>query len=277
MINLGSKTKKDFVITIEVVPPEGSDAGPLLESLKQISTLPFYGFSVATNPVAKPRMCAMVFSRLIQDEVGKPSIFHCTVRDHNRLSLKSMLWGAKALGINTVLVASGDRVSPKNRNRITSVGDADIYELIGMARKCGLQTGAVLDFRPEADGLAREIKRLAKKIAAGAEFIVTQPLYDDTGAQKIYKALRDKNIGIPVFMGILPLRTFRHAEFLHSRVPGIGVSSEIRKRMYHAQDPTTEGIVNAKEMITIAKELFDGACIMPPFDHYEVLPEILGV
>ena len=97
---------KDFYISIEVVPPAGPDAGPLLQSLAALAGLPVDAFSVATNPVAKPRMSAMALCALIQQRTGRTAILHCTTRDHNRLSLQSLLWGARALGIDTILAAA---------------------------------------------------------------------------------------------------------------------------------------------------------------------------
>ena len=100
-----------FFISIEVVPPAGPDAGPLLASLSALEGLPVNAFSVATNPVAKPRMSAMALCALIQQHTGRNAILHCTTRDHNRLSLQGLLWGARALGIETVLVTTGDFVA----------------------------------------------------------------------------------------------------------------------------------------------------------------------
>jgi len=274
MIFFKKESQKEFVITIEVVPPEGSDPEKILSMLEKISHLPFHGFSVATNPVAKPRMCAMVLSSLIQEHIKKPSVFHCTIRDHNSLSLKSMLWGARALGLDSVLIASGDHVLPEHKDTVTSVGNVTVYELLEMAKNTGLQAGAVFDFRPETDGLSNEVKRLEKKIAHGAEYIVTQPLYDRSSAEEIKAALA--HIRVPVILGILPLRTPRHAEFLHKQVDGIVIPLHIRDKITQAEDSVLEGAQNAKEMLLVAEDLFDGACIMPPFDHYEVLFDILG-
>ena len=263
----------DFPITIEVVPPLGPDPQPLLGTLESISHLPFQGFSVATNPVAKPRMSAKTMCALIQQRIGKPAILHCTTRDHNRLSLQALLWGARALGLETVLVATGDFVALGDRATTTTVRDVDVYALAKMAREAGLQTGVVFDFHPEINGLLTAVHRLRKKVDAGAEFAVTQPVYDAPSAERLADALA--SIGIPVLLGILPLRTPRHANFLHEKVSGIAVPEEVRRRMQEAPDPVAEGVDNARQMLSIARRLFKGACIMPPFDHYEVLFDIL--
>ena len=262
-----------FTLTVEVVPPEGPQADPLLGVLQSLQGLPIDGFSVATNPVAKPRMSAMALCALLQQQTGRPAILHCTTRDHNRLSLQGLLWGALALGIETVLAATGDFVALKDRATTTDVRDVDVFGLIEMARNSGLQTGVVLDPGPESQGLAKPVRRLERKIEAGAQFVVTQPFYDRAGIDELVTATRQ--IEIPIILGILPLRSPRHAEFLHQKVTGINVPAGIRDRMKHAQDPVLEGIANACEVLDLARKHFAGACLMPPFDRFEMLRDIL--
>jgi homocysteine S-methyltransferase len=268
------KPKNGFAITVEVVPPKGSDPGAILEALSSLSGLPIQGFSVATNPVAKPCMSAMALCTLIQQKTAKPAVLHCTTRDHNRLSLHGELWGARALGIETVLAATGDFVALEDRGTTSTVRDVDVYGLVRMAREAGMHTGVVFDMHPEANGLQAAIRHLEKKAAAGAQFAVTQPVYDAKGADLIAESI--KQINIPVIMGILPLRTPRHAMFLHERVAGIAVPGALRDRMHQAKDPVAEGAANAREMVALARERFAGVCIMPPFDHYEVMAAILS-
>ncbi len=266
-------SQKRFNTLVEVVPPEGSDPSKLLSKLSNLSGLSFDGYSVATNPVAKPRMSAMALCSLIQQTNRKPAILHCTTRDHNRLSLQSLLWGAIALNIHTVLAATGDMVALGDRAITTNVKDATVFELISMARKDELLAGAVFDPHPETNGLAAAVRRLQKKVDAGAQFAVTQPVYDEKTADEIFSATKD--IDILLIMGILPLRTARHAEFLHQKVAGIAVPKNLRQRMAKAKDPVMEGVANARELLTMAKERFSGVCIMPPFDHYEILFDLL--
>jgi homocysteine S-methyltransferase len=153
------------------------------------------------------------------------------------------------------------------------VRDTDIFGLLSMARETGLCAGVVFDPFQETDGLDRAVERLARKAQAGAQFVVTQPAYDAAGADLLARATAD--CGLPVVMGILPVRTPRHADFLNDKVAGIVVPAAVRQRMHQAADPTAEGSANAREVLTLARERFAGACIMPPFDHYEVLFDIL--
>lgn len=262
-----------FQVSVEVVPPVGPNAGPILDALESIGTLSFDSYSVASNPVALPHMSALAMAALIQERTEKPAILHCTTRDHNRLSLQGLLWGARALGIETVLVATGDHVGLHSGTRTTSVRDMDVFELVSMARAAGLRTGVVLDPRPESDRLGYEVQRLEQKIESGAQFVVTQPVYDVAGAQALHNVTR--HLDIPIMLGILPLRTARHARFLDSKVTGIAVPQQVRRRMEQAPDPAAEGLANAREILALARRWFAGAFVMPPFGRYDILCEIL--
>ena len=263
----------DFIITIEVVPPEGNDPAEILEKLCRLSSLRFHAFSVASNPVAKPRMSAMVFTHLVQKATRKPAILHCTIRDHNRLGLQSELWGAKALGIDTVIAVTGDPSAVRAHDPTSTVGDLNVFQLIALAKDADLNTGAVFDFRPEVNGLEHEAKRLEKKVAAGCQFIVTQPVYDEATAQAIHTATR--HLKVPVIMGILPLLSYKHAVFLHDKVDGIAVPGPLRQQMKQASDPIKEGVYQSKRLLELGKSYFSGACVMPPFDRFDILSEIL--
>jgi len=263
----------EFRVTIEVVPPKDNAPENLLAKIGTISHLPFHAFSVASNPVAKPRMSAMVFTHLLQKTTRKPAILHCTIRDHNRLGLQSELWGAKALGIDTVIAVTGEPSATQAEETTRTVCDLTVFELISLARNAGLFTGGVLDFRPEVNGLDHEAKRLEKKVAAGCQFLVTQPIYDEKTARQIQAATQSLNA--PVIMGILPLLSYKHAVFLHDKVAGIAVPKNLRQEMKAAKDPVEQGILQSKQMLELAKKRFSGACIMPPFDRFEILSRIL--
>ena len=262
-----------FTITVEVVPPSDHDPVPLLDKLAAVSHLDFHGFSIASNPVAKPRMSAMVFAYMLQQNTGKPAILHLTVRDHNRLGLQSELWGAGALGIKTTIAMTGDPSSVKADHPASTVNDINVFGLVAMSCEAGMHTGAVLDFRPEVDGLAGEVGRLRKKVAAGCRFIVTQPVYDEETAVRLSEATR--HLDVPVAMGILPLLSSRHAIFLHDRVAGITVPATLRQAMAESDNPLQTGLDQARQMLELARLYFSGACIMPPFERFEILLKIL--
>ena len=263
----------EFKITVEVVPPPDHDARPLMEKILSVSSLGFDGFSVASNPVANPRMSAMVFTHLLQEQTGKPAILHMTVRDHNRLGLQAELLGARALGIDTMIAVTGDPSARHKENPAKAVNDLNVFDLISVADDAGLHPGAVLDFRPEVNGLDHEIGRVERKVRAGARFIVTQPIYDSDTAIRIKDAL--SHITVPVIMGILPLLSARHGEFLHTRVDGIAVPEALRSAMAASNQPLGTGVRNSCEMLELARDLFYGACVMPPFERFDILDQIL--
>jgi homocysteine S-methyltransferase len=265
---------KQFLITVEVVPPKSPDAGAMLAALRALSTLPIYGFSVATNPVAKPCMSALATCALIRRQLGKPATLHCTTRDHNRLSLQGLLWGARALEIDTALIMTGDFVALADRDSTTTVRDIDVFDLVALSREAGLRTGVVFAYSDKPTTRERAIRRLEKKVEAGAQFVVSQPVYDEQSVIALSEI--GNACGIPMILGILPLRTLRHAEFLHNKVAGIEVPRTVRDQMEAASDPVTEGIVNARQMFMLAQRHVSGVCIMPPFNHYEVVSEIFN-
>ena len=265
--------QNSFDLTVEVVPPCGWDASNLLASIDTIKRLSFSGFSVATNPVAKPRMDALSFCRVLMERYGKPATLHITTRDHNRLSLQGLLWGARALGITMVLAMTGDMVPLTEKERTTAVRDISLPRLITMCREAGLRTGVVMNPFTDEARLEASISRLKEKQEAGAQFVVTQPVYTQTDARILADAIDE--VGLPATLGILPLRTPKHARFLHEKVGGIEVPDEVRRQMLTANDPISQGASQAKELLNYAKTRFSGACLMPPFDHFDVMDQIL--
>ena len=275
MSTISQAFEDGFTVTVEVVPPAGPDPGPLLDALSALDTSLFFGYSVATNPVARAHMSALALCTLISRTIRKASILHCTTRDHNALSLQGLLWGGLAMGIETVLVATGDRIAYQQRYRTTAVRDLDVFGLVEAAREAGLCTGVVFDPHPETRGLKAEVQRLEEKVRRGAQFAVTQPVYTKESAERIAEAIG--SLGLPIMLGILPLRTPRHARFLHEKVSGISVPHQARRRLQEAEDPVREGIRMSRELLQEARKLFAGACLMPPFGHNEIVDEILKV
>jgi homocysteine S-methyltransferase len=264
---------RGFLLTVEVVPPRGPDPSALVEALRPLAPLRFQAFSVATHPVARPHMDALAACALLERATGRPCILHCTPRDHNRLALQGLLWGARALGIRTVLVTGGDRIALSERG-LSGVRDLDVLALIALAAQAGLQVGVALSPpRTGVRGLARETRRLRAKAEAGAGFVVTQPVYSGEQAEALAEAALPA--GLPVLLGVLPLRTARHAEFLDRRVAGIRVAPEALRRLRQAAEPGEEGLALAAEMLAAARRSFAGACLMPPFGRYEMLSRLL--
>ncbi len=261
-----------FITLVEVMPPRGPRSEPVLSALEVCRELDIDGFSVPTNPVARPYLDALTLCTLIRRRLETPAILHCTTRDHNMIGLQSLLWGAKVQGIDTIVAASGDAIGTEDGGSVTPVRDIDVFRLISLCREEGFQTGAVFDPRWDHDGIDREAERMKQKRDAGAQFTVTQPVYDRRTADIILTKLGRR--GIPIIMGVLPLYTGKHADFLHNNVSGITIPGEIRKQMHESGDPEETGAASARRMVHIARELFQGVCVMPPFNKYRLLPKI---
>jgi methylenetetrahydrofolate reductase (NADPH) len=264
----------EFLLTVEVLPPAGPDTATKLASLEAFRGLSFHAFSIPSNPVAGAYLDALAFCGLVQRATGRATILHCTTRDHNRLSLQGLLWGARASGVETILAATGDMIALKRRGTTTTVQDLEVFGLVRLGRDSGLQVGVVLDPRPETGGLPRQVERLRRKADAGAQFVVTQPVFDRGEAQRLAEAL--EGIPLPVLLGILPLRSARQALFLQEHVAGITIPEAVRRRLEIAAEPEQEGISLAREMLGEARRLFAGACLMPVAGHYETVARILG-
>lgn len=262
-----------FTVIVTVVPPAGPDPEPLLTRLAALEQRSFDAFSVASNPMAKPRMSALVFSQLLRQRVNKSVIWHCTTRDLNALSADSALWGAKALGIETVLVTTGDTVALRQRTQAQTAQDVSVFDLIRKARAIGFRTGVVLDPGTDASGFVQSVRHLKWKERAGAQFVITQPAYDEAGVETLGEAAQQ--VDLPILMGVLPLRSAQHATFLDRWVSGIIVPAAVRQRLAQADEPAAAGLANARAMLTLARERFAGACLMPPFGRYELVGEII--
>jgi methylenetetrahydrofolate reductase (NADPH) len=263
-----------FTTLVEVVPPANGDPHPILDQLQNISHLAIDGFNIASNPVGKPRMSALALSSLIQQKTNKPAVLHCTVRDHNKISLQSELWGARALGIQTVIITTGDHLPPKQKQEAKFVGDLDVLNLIGMAQETGFQTGVV--FSPSSnENFSLEKNRLTAKIQKGAKFVVTQPVFDTKQAHQIQLLLSD--LEIPLLMSVLPLWSSKHARFMDQQISGIDIPRGILREIENTAQAQETSLKLAQDMIKISRKLFQGVCIMPPFQKYFLVEKLLEI
>jgi homocysteine S-methyltransferase len=245
--------------------------------------------NIADGPRATVRMSPLSLGVLLRREVGIDPIIHVTCRDRNLLGLQSDLLGAHSLGLRDLLVVTGDPAKLGDYPNATTVYDLDsvgLLRLIGnlnrgvepSGRRMPLPTGFVkgCGAEPGALDLPREVARLHKKVDAGAEYVMTQPVFDFRVMQKFLDAL--DGIGVPVLMGLLPLASFRNAEFLHNEVPGMSIPAAIRERMRGAgTGPAAreEGIRIARELALAFLTSVQGLYLMPPFDRYETAISVL--
>ena len=280
---------KRFAISVEIDPPRGVNVERFVNSAIYLKAKGANAINVADSPLARPRMNPGAFCHIIQRKARIETILHMSCRDKNILAIQSELMGAHALGIRTVIAITGDPVQVGGYLQATDVFDLDsvaLTRLISTLNQgkdlAGKATDEPTSFRicvaanPTAVDLDAEIEKLWRKIEAGAHFIFTQPVFDPGTLENFLKRVPD--LPIPFCLGILPLRSARHAEFIHNEIPGMMVPEQIRRRMYQAGDRgMEEGIAIASETLLEAKPMCQGAYLMPPFNKFEMAGEILEV
>ncbi|BCA80928.1 bifunctional homocysteine S-methyltransferase/methylenetetrahydrofolate reductase [Desulfuromonas sp. AOP6] len=276
------------VVTVELDPPKGLQTGKILVGARMLSKAGVDAISLAENPLARIRMSNIALARIIQEEVGIEAIVHLTGRDRNLIGLHSELMGAHHLGIRNVLAVTGDPVSVGNESGATSVFDLNSIGILKLLSALnagrnllGADLGGSTDFlvgaafNPNAANLEGQLKKLEKKIEAGARFVQTQPVYSLDILARLVE--RTAPYDIPVLVGILPLVSERNAEFLHNEVPGIVLPDSVRERMRGktGEAGVLEGMNIAGELIAWGRGKVGGYYLMPPFGRVELAMELL--
>ena len=288
---LGSRIARgEFVVSVELTAPPGSD---LTKTKQQVGELAAGGVDVvniADGPRASARMANIaVCARLVAETSVEP-ILHVCSRDRSFLGLIAHLLGAQALGLHNLVIITGDPPKMGDYPFSTPVYDVDSIGLLRIAaglnagvdpagKECEptsfvLATGA----EPAAHDLDRELRRLEDKKLAGAELVMTQPVYDPRTLERFLDDARP--LGLPVMVGILPLASARNAEFLHNEVPGMAIPAEYRERMARvAAGPAAraEGIRIAQEALVAVGDRVQGAYVMPPFNRVDAALAVLEV
>lgn len=281
------KLGRKFVVSVEVDPPKGVNAEKILKDVTGLKKIGVDAINIADSPMARVRMSCTSLASLIKQKIGIETILHLTCRDRNIMGLQSELLGVHALGIHNVLAVTGDPPVLGDYPQATAVYDVDSIGLVKVIKKLNQGTDWVgnsigsptffcvgVAVNPNADDLQREMDRFERKVRAGANFAFTQPLYDlGTLEDFLQKA---SHVKIPILLGVLPLRSHKHAEFMHYEVPGISVPEEIRERMRKAKDQSAQvGTSVARELLERAKGMVDGVYLMPSFGRFEVISEVL--
>lgn len=281
-----------FVVGVEMDPPRGFNPDAVLAGALILKQAGADIINVADSPRAQMRMSAWAVAHLIQTEVGAEAVLHFPVRGRNLLRVHGDLMAAHALRVRNIFTVMGDPAATGDYPQATDGYDIVPSGLVKLIKQhfnqgidhAGTSIGAPCSFTagvacdPNARDVAREIKTLRKKIEAGADFCLTQPIYDMQSAREFLKRYADEygKLELPMLAGVLPLSSSRHAEFLHNEVPGITLTDEIRERMRLAGGKgRTEGLKIAQELWAELMEFAQGVYIMPPFDRYEVVAELL--
>jgi homocysteine S-methyltransferase len=279
---------KRKVITVELDPPKGLDCGKVLAGSRALKEAGADAINLAENPLARVRMGNIALASVIRREVGIEVIAHVTCRDRNLLGLQSDLMGASLLGISAILAVTGDPASLGEDAGATSVFDLNSFTLIkllsemnrgvnALGSPIGAGTGFTIGaaFNPNGQRMEVQVARLEKKVANGATFAQTQPIYDLSRFEQMLELTA--HLSIPILPGVLPLVSGRNAEFLHNEVPGIVIPEEIRQRMAgkSGDDGVREGLAIAREFIEAAYDRVGGFYLIPPFGKYEIALELV--
>ncbi len=292
----GKIARGEFVTSVEVLPPKGCDAAKTLDSIKLLKSAGVDAVNIPDGPRAQTRMSAQATAVLVEQNLGIETVLHYCCRDRNLLGMMSDLLGAAALGLHNLLIITGDPPKMGSYPDATAVFDIDSIGLTNMVNKLnhGLDLGnnpigcptafsIGVGVNPGAINLDEEIKRFEWKVEAGAEYAITQPVYDTKQLRDFLK--RISHVRIPIVAGIFPLVSIRNAEFMHNEVPGVNVTPEILERMRKASDKSKEeardeGIRIARESLTEVADLVQGVQVSAPFGNvkyalsvFEALPE----
>jgi homocysteine S-methyltransferase len=283
--NIGKK----FLTTVELDVPRGLDMNDVLKGARYLHERGIDAVNITDGARARLRISAVALSHLIQHSVGIETITHQTTRDRNLIGMQSELLGAHLLGLRNILCVTGDPTQIGDYPQSQSVFDVDSIGLIRSAASMNRGTdlvgntiGQPTSFlvccaaNPTSANIEQEIEKLEKKISAGAALIFTQPLYEMETVEMFLQ--RIEHLQTPVMLGVLPLRSYKHADFLHNEVPGMRIPEKIRDALrYAGENAPRIGIDVSKELIKEAKPMLAGVYMLPPFQKYNVVEELLEV
>ena len=287
----GAKLAKgELVTTVEIVPPKGVDPAPMLAQCKALKAAGVDAVNVPDGPRAQSRMGVLPSGILIEREVGIETVIHYCCRDRNLLGMLSDILGAHAAGLRNILIITGDPPKMGPYPESTAVFDIDSIGLTNLVFRLnngldpgnnplGASTSWVIGVgvNPSSVDLERELGRFAWKVEAGADFAVTQPVFDPKQLEVFLRKVEKHRV--PIVAGIWPLVSYRNAEFLANEVPGVSVPKEVLERMRKAQEKgkeaaLAEGVLIAKEMFALVRKDVQGIQVSAPFGKVEVALEV---
>ena len=286
---LGAKLAAgEFLTMVEIVPPKGTDIRKELEGARFLKSVGVDGINIPDSPRASARMSNQALSLLVQQQVGIEAVLHYTCRDRNVLCIQSDLLGAAATGIRNLICITGDPPKMGNYPDATAVFDVDAIGLVNIVQNLnrgldiggnpiGVGTSFVIGVgaNPGVPNLDEEIRRFEYKVEAGAEFAVTQPVFDLSLLETFLRHI--EHCRIPVIAGIWPLVSVRNAEFMKNELR-VSVPNSILDRMARAKNPEAareEGIAIAREMLVAVRDMVQGAQISAPLGRYASAVDVL--
>ncbi len=277
----------EFVVTVELDPPRGHNIEKLVQGAKLLKERGVEIVDINDGSLGRVRMSVLPTAILVREATGLDINMHFTCRDRNLMGIQADLLGAHAVGIRNILAIKGDPPRAGDYVSTTAIFDVNAIGLVRIIRgmnegrdATGNPIGEPASFcvgvglNPAAEDPDREIQRLHRKIEAGARWAQTQPVYDLEALDRFLA--RAGKLPIPVIVGILPLHSYRHAEFLHNEVPGIRISEHARARMSEAGERALHaGIEMAQGLLREGRRRYAGAYLMPSFGRFEVVAEVL--
>jgi homocysteine S-methyltransferase len=281
-----------LVTSVEIVPPRGVDPGPMFAQCRALKAAGVDAVNVPDGPRAQSRMGALLSSIMIEREVAIETVTHYSCRDRNLLGMLSDVLGAAATGLRNILIVTGDPPKMGPYPDATAVFDIDSIGLTNLVYRLnhGLDPGnnpigrptefvIGVGVNPAAVDLDRELSRFAWKVDAGADFAVTQPVFDPAQLETFLR--RVEQFRIPIVAGIWPLLSLRNAEFLANEVPGVSVPESVLARMRQAQEQgkeaaLAEGVAIARQMFQQVKGAVQGVQVSAPFGRVEVALDVFG-
>jgi homocysteine S-methyltransferase len=278
----------EFITLVEIVPPRGIDCSKEIEGARMLAATGIHAINVPDSPRASARMSAQSLCIQIQQHTGIETVLHYTCRDRNLLSIQSDLLGASSLGLRNILCLTGDPPKLGNYPDATAVFDVDAIGLVNVTNRLnhgldiggnpiGASTGFTLGVaaNPGVPDIDNEIRRFAYKVEAGAEYAITQPVFDLRLLEQFLRRIED--FRIPVIAGIWPLTSLRNAEFMKNDLR-VCMPDEIMARMAAAETPEAaraEGVRIAQEMLAAARSMVQGVQVSAPFGRYALAFEIV--
>ncbi|NGZ74435.1 bifunctional homocysteine S-methyltransferase/methylenetetrahydrofolate reductase [Saccharibacillus alkalitolerans] len=280
---------KDHSVIVELDPPRTLRTESFFKGVQALKQAGIDALTMADNSLASPRIANESLATVVKEKYGVKPLVHVACRDRNMIGLQSHLMGLAASGINQMIAITGDPSKVGDVPGATSVYDYNSFDLIKLCkqfnegklpsgRSLGLRAnfsvGAAFD--PNVRYLDKGVQRLEKKIAAGADYFMTQPMYDERRIEELYHAT--KHLKQQIFIGVMPLVSAQNASFLHNEVPGIRLTDGILERMQrheHDKDAAMrEGMAISRSLIDVILEYFGGVYIMTPFLRYEQSAEL---
>lgn len=277
---------EEFVISVEMRPSRGANPRKVLRNAELLRDAGVTVVDVTDSALGRVRMNAFFTAYLIQAHTGLEVVAHLTTRDRNLMALQADLLGAHSLGVRHVLALTGDPPNPNSWAPTTGVYDLDSIGLIALVKKlnqgqdaAGTSIGSGTGFlvgcslNPTAEDLDLELERFSRKLEAGADFVMTQAVYD----AELFRSVLDRigPLNVPIILELLPLQSYNNAEFIHNELAGVTLPPAILERMRSAgANGIQEGMNIAREAFTELLPLVQGIYLIPSFDRYEQAAEL---